>query len=59
MNGLWMHAAIGKEMTIFMSLHLNLGVVVLHFGRDQTTAAVPFRPVDEGERERRKGNKDN
>ena len=34
-----------------MSLHLNLGAVVLHFERNQTTT--PFRSVDEGERERK------
>ena len=38
-------------MTILMGPDLNLGAVVLHSDRDQTTAAIPFRSVDEWERE--------
>ena len=46
-----------KEISMFTSLHLNLGAIVLHFDRDQTTAAVPFRSVDEGPGRERKGMK--
>ena len=42
--------ALGRKCQYFKSL--NICAVVLHFDRDQTTAAVPFRSVDEGERER-------
>ena len=41
-------AALGKEMSILMTLHFNICAIVLHFDRNQTTAAVPFRSVDEG-----------
>ena len=40
--------ALGKKCQYLKSL--NICAVVLHFDRDQTTAAVPFRSVDEGER---------
>ena len=42
--------ALGRKCQYLKSL--NIGAVVLHFDRDQTTAAVPFRSVDEGERGR-------
>ena len=42
--------ALGRKCQYLKSL--KIGAVVLHFDRDQTTAAVPFRSVDEGERER-------
>ena len=42
--------ALGRKCQYLKSLHI---CVVLHFDRDQTRAAVPFRSVDEGERERK------
>ena len=42
--------AFGRKCQYLKSL--NICAVVLHFDRDQTTAAVRFRSVDEGERER-------
>ena len=43
--------ALGRKCQYLKSL--NIRAVVLHFDRDQTRAAVPFRSVDEGERERK------
>ena len=42
--------SLGRKCQYLKSL--NICAVVLHFDRDQTTAAVRFRSVDEGERER-------
>ena len=48
-----MNEWIRKENIIMKRMYNLIAAIVLHSDRDQTTAGVPFRSVDQGERERK------